>query len=317
MPRACAAVSCRPAQAASPSPDCTADNLLAGKAPWQQRDVTGNPALVTDGNTVPEGAVRDGPAAIKLEGTAGSLSYDLGKPTPVSAFFLQADANDTYRVSGSSDGKLQPAGAGGQPGRPRHGMRTRAMQIEPHVRYLRIGEGDGDGVLFDLRVRGLLPGADPVSPGAEDGRGADGGRTEAGGRAAAAQAAAPSRSPFGPFELTLGPDYRRARALCRQPQPRGRARRGPAATAAAAGPDTGTERFFPVMLLLFVGSGCAALMYEIVWFQLLQLVLGSSAVSIAVLLGMFMAGMCIGSLGLPRYVLAAGIRCASTRCWRS
>ena len=53
---------------------------------------------------------------------------------------------------------------------------------------------------------------------------------------------------------------------------------------------------------MFLGSGCAALMYEIIWFQGLQLVLGSSAVSIAVLLGTFMAGMCIGSLGLARYV---------------
>src|SRR5204862_4086396 len=62
------------------------------------------------------------------------------------------------------------------------------------------------------------------------------------------------------------------------------------------------ERVFPFVLLLFVGSGCAALMYEIIWFQMLQLVLGSSAISIAVLLGTFMAGLCIGSLALPRYV---------------
>ena len=38
----------------------------------------------------------------------------------------------------------------------------------------------------------------------------------------------------------------------------------------------------PLMLVLFIGSGCAALIYEIVWFQLLQLVVGSSAVSLAV-----------------------------------
>jgi len=57
-----------------------------------------------------------------------------------------------------------------------------------------------------------------------------------------------------------------------------------------------------VLLLLFVGSGCAALIYEVVWFQLLQLVIGSSAVSMAVLLGTFMGGMCAGSLLLPRYV---------------
>src|SRR6476469_8461711 len=62
------------------------------------------------------------------------------------------------------------------------------------------------------------------------------------------------------------------------------------------------RRFLPALLLLFVGSGCAALIYEIVWLQLLQLVIGSSAVSMAVLLGTFMGGMCIGSLALPRFV---------------
>jgi spermidine synthase len=63
-------------------------------------------------------------------------------------------------------------------------------------------------------------------------------------------------------------------------------------------------RFLPLLLVLFLGSGCAALIYEIVWFQLLQLVVGSSAVSLAVLLGTFMGGMCLGSLGLPRFVSA-------------
>src|SRR5919107_4812614 len=62
------------------------------------------------------------------------------------------------------------------------------------------------------------------------------------------------------------------------------------------------RRVLPALLLLFVGSGCAALVYEIVWFQLLQLVIGSSAVSMGVLLGTFMGGMCLGSLLLPRVV---------------
>ena len=56
------------------------------------------------------------------------------------------------------------------------------------------------------------------------------------------------------------------------------------------------------LLLLFAGSGCAALIYQVVWLQLLQLVIGSSAVSMAVLLGTFMGGMCLGSLALPRLV---------------
>ena len=65
-----------------------------------------------------------------------------------------------------------------------------------------------------------------------------------------------------------------------------------------------THRFLPALVLLFVGSGCAALIYEIVWFQLLQLVIGSSAVSLGVLLGTFMGGMCLGSLLLSRVVSA-------------
>jgi spermidine synthase len=63
-------------------------------------------------------------------------------------------------------------------------------------------------------------------------------------------------------------------------------------------------RFLPLLLLLFAGSGFAALVYEIVWFQMVQLVIGSSAVSLAVLLGTFMGGMCLGSLLLPRLVPA-------------
>src|SRR5580704_14690040 len=60
--------------------------------------------------------------------------------------------------------------------------------------------------------------------------------------------------------------------------------------------------FLPFLLLLFFGSGCAALIYEIVWFQMLQLVIGSSAVSLGVLLGTYMGGMCLGSLALARIV---------------
>ena len=58
----------------------------------------------------------------------------------------------------------------------------------------------------------------------------------------------------------------------------------------------------PVLLALFFGSGCAALIYEIVWVQLLELVIGSTGVSLGILLGTFMAGLCLGSLLLPRFI---------------
>ena len=143
---AIAAIGAGRAAHAAPAAPCTTDNLIAGKAPWQQRDVTGNPALVTDGKAPPDGASWDAPAAIRLEGTAGSLTYDLGKPTLVGAFFLQADANDSYKVSGSSDGQsfTQLVQAANVVDRG-HGLRARTMQIEPTtIRYVRVGEGDGD-----------------------------------------------------------------------------------------------------------------------------------------------------------------------------
>lgn len=63
-------------------------------------------------------------------------------------------------------------------------------------------------------------------------------------------------------------------------------------------------RHLPWLVVLFIGSGCAALVYEIVWFQLLSLIVGSSAISLGVLLATFMGGMCIGSIGLARVVSA-------------
>ena len=74
---------------------------------------------------------------------------------------------------------------------------------------------------------------------------------------------------------------------------------GPAAGASSL---ARAEVLLPLVALLFAGSGCSALIYEIVWYQLLQLAIGSTAVSLGVLLSTFMGGLCIGSLALPRIV---------------
>src|SRR3984957_14456695 len=58
----------------------------------------------------------------------------------------------------------------------------------------------------------------------------------------------------------------------------------------------------PLLLLLVAGSGFAALIYEIVWLQLLQLVIGSSAVSLGLLLAAYMGGLCLGGAALPGLV---------------
>src|SRR5215470_10171825 len=54
--------------------------------------------------------------------------------------------------------------------------------------------------------------------------------------------------------------------------------------------------------VLFAVSGCAALIYQVVWFQLLSFVIGASALSLGVLLPTYLGGLSIGSVLLPRYV---------------
>lgn len=60
-----------------------------------------------------------------------------------------------------------------------------------------------------------------------------------------------------------------------------------------------------LLSFLFFASGCAALIYETVWFHLVQLVVGASSISVAVLLCSFMGGMALGSALLPRLVPAS------------
>ncbi len=59
-----------------------------------------------------------------------------------------------------------------------------------------------------------------------------------------------------------------------------------------------------MLLALFAAGGCAALIYEVVWVQLLSLTIGASALSLGVLLATYLGGMCIGSLALARFVSA-------------
>lgn len=63
---------------------------------------------------------------------------------------------------------------------------------------------------------------------------------------------------------------------------------------------------------LFALSGCAALIYEVVWFHMLRLVIGGSWLSLGILLASFMGGMCLGSLLLPWFVSA---RCHPLRVY--
>lgn len=53
------------------------------------------------------------------------------------------------------------------------------------------------------------------------------------------------------------------------------------------------------LVAVFLLSGCAALTYEVVWFQLLRLTVGGSSISLAMTLGAFMGGLCLGACVAP------------------
>src|SRR5213595_1058757 len=77
----------------------------------------------------------------------------------------------------------------------------------------------------------------------------------------------------------------------------------------------GRRGVLPSLLGLFIFSGVAALIYEVVWFQMLELVIGSSAISLGVLLATYMGGMCLGSLLLPRLTRARAVHPLRLYAW--
>jgi spermidine synthase len=296
----CASAEARAAERAA-SDACGTVNLLAGKLPKQQLETRGDTALVTDGAIVPDGAEWDSPEAITVDSRAGSLTYDLGQSMTVGTVFVQADANDVYLVSGSIDGapgsfKLIAQAANVVAQGP--GLRSRTMTVAPErFRYLRIAPGEGDGY---FSIAELAVFCHPPTPIAAAMRVVEA-PMAVGPKPANEPPAvkpAPPKSAFGPFERLLAVAIL---MLVGGGLLAGRRGGAPAADETAArSPDA--ARSFPLVFLLFMVSGCAALIYEVVWFQMLQLVLGSSAISIGVLLGTFMGGMCLGSLGLARFV---------------
>ena len=141
-----AALAASPAKAQDPSPlsACPEGNLLAGKKPIQWQDTRGQLSLLTDESIAPEGAQWDSPPAVILETPASTVTWDLGAVVQVRAIAMQADANDTYTVWVSVDGKdykvlgqIDPV--------PDHGLRMRTLKVGTMLaRYLRVGEGVGD-----------------------------------------------------------------------------------------------------------------------------------------------------------------------------
>ena len=157
------------AQLSSPAPSsCGTENLLAGRMPSSQQAMSRDLRLVTDGQVAPEGAQWDAPPAVLFDLAAGSLTYDLGRPVPVSAFAVQADANDIYKIWGSLDGTpgtfkfladVDNVVASG------HGLRTRPVTIPSTlVRYLKLGEPEGDNFYSLSEFQAFCEAPSPFPP---------------------------------------------------------------------------------------------------------------------------------------------------------
>ncbi len=146
---------------------CGTENLIGGKLPRTQ-DMRGDMRLATDGNVAPEGAQWDAPVGIFFDTAAGTATWDLGEVRPVSAFMIQADANDTYKIFGAdvdspSAYKLliemeSVVNVG-------HGLRTRTATIDATpVRFLRIGEPLGDGAYSLSEFQAFCRAPSPFPP---------------------------------------------------------------------------------------------------------------------------------------------------------
>ena len=172
MPRtslvAILALASLPSLTAAAAP-CGTENLLAGKTPSASQAVKGDLALVTNGAAGPEGADWNSPVGVTLENANSSITYDLGEAREISALVAQADANDTYKVMGSVDGSpasfklivelANVVNTG-------HGLRTRATQVTPTtVRYLRIGDANGDAYFSLSEFQAFCKAPTPFPPG--------------------------------------------------------------------------------------------------------------------------------------------------------
>ncbi|MGD0835091.1 MAG: hypothetical protein ABSB49_00430 [Polyangia bacterium] len=119
-------------------------NLLAGRQPERAKGVV-HPERLTDGLLSNEGDEWLTDVTSRFTSVSSFVEYDLGGDKTLRCLLVQADNNDVYAMSASSDGKswrsLWRVGA-----EPSPGMRARTTQLEGSARYLRLAATGGDAL---------------------------------------------------------------------------------------------------------------------------------------------------------------------------
>lgn len=271
---------------------CDDADLLAEHSPGQSAEITGALDALTDGMVAREGAEWDAAPAVVLQSERAFATFDLGTPREIRALVVQGDANDTYRVEGSiADDAQSFALVAEIPNVVEthgHGLRTRALRLtEPvRARFLRIGGARGDGSFSLSEVAAYCQVPAPFPP-----------TMRAAGEPApittnVEPAAAPADAPLKTGFLGIA-------ALLAVAAVVASGRAGINARARSRAVRAPSEL---LLHALFVASGAAALIYEVVWLHLMRLVIGASALSVGIVLASFMGGMFIGSLMFSRWV---------------
>jgi len=151
---------------AAPGGTCDSVNVLAGKQPIEVVNLTGDPARITDGVLAAEGAASK-PLAVTSEGIGG-VTFDLGAVMPVSVAYLQGDANDTYLLTGSIEGKpgsFHVLGEFAKVAERGDGLRGRTVHFPTeNLRYLRIRSGRGDGAFAIAELAAYCAEPTPFPP---------------------------------------------------------------------------------------------------------------------------------------------------------
>jgi hypothetical protein len=140
------------------SADAVTKSLIAGLGP-SRIEAARNPDVLTDGVQAPRGHGWNTELSAILTSRSGFIEFDLGASKPIDSAYLQGDNNDTYVLSGSTDGKsfreLWIAGPDDKPG-----MRQRwTSGLGAQARYLRLTARGGDGsyAITELQVFSTKP----------------------------------------------------------------------------------------------------------------------------------------------------------------